>query len=350
MTPGELWSRLAAAGFASGDMPAQASQGPWYVRLMLGIAGCIAAGFLIAFVAVGLAFIVESKTASIAAGLLMIAAAFMLFLAARSDFSSMFGFAVSLAGQALFAYGLFRLLDAPDRATPWAAMAAAEAILALAMPNYIHRLVSAYLAAFCMAMGLALSGGGGLAVGLIAVAVAYAWLNELRLAKLHTAATAIGYGLSLAFIHVESWSFSKDSMIRSLGADPSPWAQAWMGQALVLAALLVVIGMLIRRAGWSLREAKAVLALAAAAAVGAASFKAPGLAGGLMIVVLGFSNGNRVLTGLGIAALLYCVSSYYYLLDVTLLAKAGVLAASGVVLLAARWLLLNVILPKDADA
>src|SRR5205809_2120555 len=82
----------------------------------------------------------------------------------------------------------------------------------------------------------------------------------------------------------------------------------------------------------------------------AASFKAPGVAGGLMIVLVGFANGNRLLAGLGIAALLYYVSSYYYLLDATLLAKAGVLAASGVVLLGARWLLLNVVMPERAYA
>ena len=68
-----------------------------------------------------------------------------------------------------------------------------------------------------------------------------------------------------------------------------------------------------------------------------------------MIVLVVFANGNRLLAGLGIAALLYYVSSYYYLLDATLLAKAGVLAASGVVLLGARWLLLNVIMPEKAS-
>jgi len=114
--------------------------------------------------------------------------------------------------------------------------------------------------------------------------------------------------------------------------------------------LLSAVWMLLRRAGWSLPESKSILSLAVAGAIGAASFKAPGVAGGLMIVLVGFANGNRLLAGLGIAALLYYVSSYYYLLDATLLAKAGVLAASGVVLLGARWLLLNVVMPERASA
>jgi len=70
-----------------------------------------------------------------------------------------------------------------------------------------------------------------------------------------------------------------------------------------------------------------------------------------MIVLLGFANGNRVLVGLGIASLLFYVSGYYYLLDATLLVKSGVLAATGAVLIAARWLVLNVVMPKErADA
>jgi hypothetical protein len=350
MTQRETWSRLVAAGCASGEAPAHEAQGPWYVRLMLGIAGCIAAGFLMAFVGVGLSFLVESKVGSIAVGMAMIGAAFALLHAARTDFSAMFGFAVSLAGQALLGYGIARLLERAGDAAPWAAMALVEAVLALAMPNFIHRLASAYLAALCLATALALSGGAGLAVGIIGAGMAYVWLSELRRARLHAMVTGVGYGMALAFVHVQSWSFGEGSIIHSLGAKPVSWTQAWMGQALVLGAFLAVVATLVRRAGWSLREPRTLAALAAAAAIGAASFKAPGVAGGLMIVSLGFAHGNRVLTGLGIAALLFFVSSYYYRLDATLLAKAGVLATSGLVLLGARWLLLNVILEKDPGA
>ena len=68
-----------------------------------------------------------------------------------------------------------------------------------------------------------------------------------------------------------------------------------------------------------------------------------------MIVVLGFANGNRVLTGLGIAALLFYVFAYYYLLQETLLFKSGVLLATGFVLLVARWIM-HVVSKERADA
>jgi hypothetical protein len=347
----QLWSKLASAGLTVGDMPeAQETHAPWYVRVMLGIAGFIAAVFLLGFVGVGLAFVLESKTASLAVGFMMIAAAYAVFRAApRSDFGSMFALAVSFAGQALVAYGAWGLLNHRG-GQHWDAIAAIEAILALAMPNFIHRGVSAYAAVVALALALASSGAEGIAGGLAAVAVAGLWLNEVRLAKHHAVVTPIGYGLTLAFIQVEGSNFTGHSVMAILGSQGQTWAKPWMGEALVVAALLFAVWTLLRRAGWSLSESKSILSLAVAAAIGAASFKAPGVAGGLMIVLAGFANGNRLLAGLGIAALLYYVSSYYYLLDATLLAKAGVLAASGMVLLGARWLLLNVIMPEKAAA
>src|SRR6267378_600925 len=143
----QLWAKLAAAGLTVGDMPeAQETLTPWYVRVMLGIAGFIAAVFLLGFVGVGLAFVLESKIASLSVGFMMIAAAYAVFRAApHSDFGSMFALAVSFAGQALVAYGVWGVLDQRG-GRPWVAIAAIEAILALAMPNFIHRGVSAYAA------------------------------------------------------------------------------------------------------------------------------------------------------------------------------------------------------------
>lgn len=346
MTRAELWAVLSRSGLASGEMPRDEAQAPWYVRLMLGVAGCIAAAFLIGFVAVGLEFVVQSKLGSVFAGSLMIASAYVLFLAARSDFSAMFGFAVSVAGQALLAYGVFRLLEGLGRATPWLLMAVVEAALAVLMASYLHRLASAYATVLLLAGAFALSGAGALAPALAAAAVAYVWLGELRNPRLHAILHPIAYGLTLGLIHVETFNWGGKSFIAAF-ARPGvvDWAKPWMGECLVLATLLIVVWRLLCLSGWGPREPRSVIALATAAAIGAASLKAPGVAAGFIIVLLGFANGNRVLWGLGIAALLLYVSAYYYLLDATLLFKAGVLAVSGALLLGARWVMLKRILP-----
>ena len=344
-----LWSRLAAAGLTTGEMPtATASHTPWYVRVMLCIAGLIAAGFLLGFVGAGFAFIVQSKTASAAAGFMLMTAAYALFRAVpRSDFGSMFALAVSLAGQALFIYGFFGLFERGASGTAYLLIAAIETALAIVMPNVIHRFASAYAAALALAFGLAASGVGFIAAGLIATAVAVVWLNEGRLASIHATAVPIGYGLTVAFIQIEATTLLGRGLFVPMAAS-TVLERPWLGEALVTATLIAGIATLIKRAAWRWDEPKTIFTLLAVLAIGAASFKAPGIAGGLLIVMLGHANGNRVLTGLGVAALLFYVSGYYYQLDVTLLVKSGVLAATGAVLLAARWLMLNFIMPDDA--
>jgi uncharacterized membrane protein len=323
------------------------SPAPWYVRTMLGAAGCLAALFLLGFVVVGLEFVVKSRTASMIAGVIMIGGAYVLLRASRGDFSAMFSFALSLVGQALLGYGIFSELRG-ERTAPWAAMTIVEVILAAAMPNFIHRFAAVYLAGFMFGMALGVIGAGGLTAGLLAAATAWVWLSAQRPGAAEGALVPIGYGAALALVNAESatsWEQALVGFTSSYGA--RDLLRAWTGEALALAAFLFVIGMLLRQAGWRLSDRRALIALAVAAAAGAASFKAPGIASGLMIVLLGFASGRRVLLGLGIVALLFYVSSYYYQLNTTLLVKSGVLAATGVVLLAARWLMLRVVLPAE---
>jgi len=344
----ELWAKLASAGLTVGGMPEAEGHTPWYVRVMLGIAGWLAAGFLLGFVGVGFAFVMESKTASIAVGFMVIAASYAVFrMAPRNDFSSMFGLAVSFAGQALVTSGIVGLFERyMTGAAPWLMIAAIEAALAVAMPNFIHRVVSAAAAALAFVYACEISGAHAVAAGVLAASVAFVWLQEMRFGRFVAVAAPIGYGLTLAMIQVEGMASFRHSMAILAQEKAFLGTSLWIGETLVAIALLASVWMLARRAGWRHGESRTVLALAAAAAIGAASFKAPGIAGGLMIVLLGFANGNRVLASLGIASLLVYVSSYYYLLDATLLAKSGVLLATGAVLLGVRWLVLAVVMPK----
>jgi hypothetical protein len=304
MSSSQLWSKLASAGLTVGDMPATAeAHAPWYVRVMLGIGGLIAAGFLVGFVAAGFAFIVQSNVASLAVGLMIIAGAYAVFRAAPpSDFLSMFALAASFAGQALMIFGVLGFFDRHvNGAMPWAVIAVIEAVLAVAMPNFIHRTLSALAAGLAFAYACEVSGARAVPAGVVAAAVAFVWLNEARLGKLHAIVAPVGYGLTLAFMQIEGMALLRNSVAMVFGSRISPEASSWIGEALVVATLLVSVGVLLKRTGWTLREPRTVLALVAAAAIGAASFKAPGIAGGLMIVLLGFANGNRVLVGLGIA-------------------------------------------------
>src|SRR5215210_4001674 len=106
-----LWARLSAAGLTAGEAPhVEVSHVAWYIRVMLCIAGLIAATCLFAFVGVAFRFLVESSAGSTGSGLALIASAYALFRAARhSDFGTMFALSTSFAGQALLLFGLSRL-------------------------------------------------------------------------------------------------------------------------------------------------------------------------------------------------------------------------------------------------
>ena len=105
---------------------------------------------------------------------------------------------------------------------------------------------------------------------------------------------------------------------------------------LVGLVLCAVAWRLLAREGVPLTSRAAIAAGSAALVVALLGVKMPGLAAAGLLLVLGFANGNRVLLGLGLLGLIGFVSSYYYRLDATLLAKSGYLAAGGIALLLVR--------------
>ena len=94
------------------------------------------------------------------------------------------------------------------------------------------------------------------------------------------------------------------------------------------------------------------LAALAAVLCGVLDLKAAGIASSLLLVVLGFAHGNRLLLALGLLSLAACVSWFYYALALNLLEKSLWLAVAGGALLLAR-VLLRVLLgppPPAVDA
>lgn len=72
-----------------------------------------------------------------------------------------------------------------------------------------------------------------------------------------------------------------------------------------------------------------------------ASMKVEGIIIGMVILILGFANSNRILMAMGTLSLLTYISAYYYLLETTLLNKSFFLLLLGIVLLVLRWVLLK---------
>lgn len=336
----DLWRCLADAGLVQGERPPVPLEPPWFVRLLLGFAGWLAALFLLGFVSTAMSWLLDSEMASIVAGLLLCGAAWLMFrTTAVNAFATQFALALSFAGQALFALGVFGTLGrSQGLAEPWLWVALQQAVLLAVMPSAVHRLWSAFAAATALYLALRDGAPAFLAPALMLAAAAWAWLHELRWPRISAVLRPAAYGLVLALIFVE---LAAGLFRPAIGLDATPPGRRTWGQLLNGAVLLAVVWVLLRRSGVRWPGKASVTLLAGALVVVLVSLAAPGIAAGTCLLLLGYAHGNAVLAGLGGAALLLYAAGYYYELDVTLLVKSQALAATGAALLALRWVLLR---------
>jgi hypothetical protein len=337
-----LWAMLVARGLATGAVPQRdKARAPWFVRVMLGIAGWIGALFLLGFAGVMFASILDRPLgAAVLGALACVGAAVMFRSRPKSDFAEQFGLAVSIAGQGMIVIALGKWFGMKL----WPAallMAGVQTCLFLLAPSFVHRVWVAWTGVFAIALALDDVGLRLLVLPLAMGVFTWVWVREFDFGSRAEMARAGGYGLALfaclqlVFMHGEQlWGLFLFGDVAQFGR-----AVAWIGAGLSAAVLPLAVVVLLGREGVGLDSRAGQLALASAVIVGVASFKAPGVGSAVAILVIGFANGNRVLSGLGILALLGYLSQFYYALHATLLEKSILLVCSGLALLLARFVL-----------
>lgn len=352
-----VWEQLLEAGLIgpgalAESEPDMESESPWFIKVLLAFCGWFASLFLLGFVGLGFVFVMDSAAASLATGLAVIASAYALLRSAGNEFIEHLGLAVSLAGQALVVWGLVQLNDGYVH-IPWLLILLVEAPLAVLMPNFVHRVFSAFWAAVALSLHLAYLGVPYLANGLLLFGATWLWLNEFRYPQEIRKFQALGYGLVLALVPIGgSAFFMGDIRDWFMGDEASPpMMRPWMGELLVAAAALYLVWRLVEqeRQHRGIPRRTVIGVLAGTLLLCVAALEAQGITVGFVIMLLGFAAGNRMLLGLGLAALLFYVSAYYYTLEMTLLAKSLTLLTVGVLLLLCRWLMLNFLAPKKEE-
>lgn len=340
----DLWLRLKAEGLVEGELPpATTATAPWFVRVMQGVGGWIAALFLLGFVGSGLAFVFRSSGIAFIFGLAACAAASAIFKTkSDNDFASQFGMALSLAGQGLVLFALIDNLHSQTSAVALG-MALFQVVLFIVIPNFVHRVWTAGSGAMAIVYALMDWHLLAYAPGILSLACTWVWLNEFQDMQHANAIRPGGYGLTLALMMVVTMlaSTSHTGMFFFNQRLPVIEYHVWIGAGVSGLALLWAVYRLLIREGVQPASRAGVRMLAATSILAIATLKAPGLAPATLILLLGFSNGNRVLFGLGVAALLGYLSFYYYSLEITLLQKSELMAATGIALLTARYMLLH---------
>ncbi len=339
---GSLWGLLKEEGLVEGEVPRDTvALTPWYVRTMLGIAGWIGALFLLGFVGAGFAFVMKSAAAALVVGASLCAVAtFMFRTRANGDFFSQFAFALSLAGQMLIVAGL-RQIGSAQISNIALVFALLQAALFLLMPNFIHRVWSAMTGSGALVMALSNWGFHPYMQAGIFAAFSWAWLNEFSYPGRSAGMRAIGYGLVLLLI-TDLVMGSAAGMARSLWLERAGISllggafAPWIAAALIGATIIWVVWKLLLREGLTLTKEPGLAAIGGAVLVALVSIKAPGIGLTMVILLIGYANGNRVLLGLGIFSLLAYLSHYYTMLQITLLEKSVLLFCTGIVLIAVR--------------
>lgn len=334
----ELWQRLEGADLVNGELP-DAGATPWFVRVMLGIAGWIGALFILGFVGTGFAMVMQSSGAALVAASICCGGAFAIFrLPSKGDFVSQFGMATGIAGQALFAAAIFQELRG-DFFIGYLLFAAVEGGLTLLMPNFVHRIFTTLGGVAALYLGLARVGVSVIALPLMAAGSALVWRREIPLARRADLWQPVGYGLALGLLLTATTSLFEKELLNFFRYGVSRWMQQYgpeIGTLLVILIVLWVIIDILQQLSVDPAGRMGLAILGCALLLLSVSFPAHGFAVAALLVLLGFAGGNRVLFGVGILAMASFISLYYYQMRETLIYKAMILAATGTILLLVR--------------
>lgn len=346
-----LWQQLQDKDLVSGEFQStQEIESPWFIKLLLAFSGWFASLFILGFLLLTLQDLVENGIICFLVGAVMITMAYNVLKNNPSEFREHLMLAFSFAGQALIAWAIFIYDSHPSDLLLWFAILVMQSSLSLVMPNYVHRVCCAFFASIALAICLYYLHLSAITSAMLLLLVLFLVLNEWRSVKWQPAFEAISYGVVLLLIPL------KASYI--IGYDLSYWLNesrlqpSWfyyLDELLLLVAMLYLVITLILRSQHQLPFNTKLVIMGATIGLCLLSMQASGITIGFALLILGFSNSNKLLQGLGMISLLFYISSYYYLLTLTLLEKSGILLIMGLFILAIRLVLLKWFDPIQVD-
>jgi len=343
-------STLAEEGHVPADWPGQAQtalaelehQQPWYVRAMVGVGAWLASLLLVTFI--GGVNLLTSEAGFIVTGALLMLGAVVVRRQVDNDFFNQAALAISLAGQALLAYGVAETVGGRELEAVLYSLILVNGVLIAAYPDRTHRFLSVvFMVTACVGLLYNWKLQWFLAYLAPLLATGYVvLLHEGRSAgrALDAVTWPVMAGLMFSAFGVVMLStlYVFPELVRDFQFYPNPWISTLLFGVLLLYAEWKVL------AGVPSSAAKGVMPAIYALSVLTvlAALQAPGLVYALLVILLGTGVGHRVMTGVGLVFLVVFVGAYFYGVDISLLMKSLTLLATGLVLLVGRWGLLAV--------
>lgn len=348
-----LWNRLKNADLVTGEQPETGNTGDqnlWYVRVLQGFAGWLAAIFLLAFLGFGVAGLFEHGQALIVMGVVINFSTYLFFKTKpESDFFEQMVLAFSLTGQLLFTFGLLILSDFRDH--EWLFVVGLyQAVLARVIDHYVHRFLCTWFAVIAAFWGFEWLVNTGLGSALVAAGFVWIWLNKTGWENERGLYEPVGYGLALSIVTLNVQSIVWFNELFNRHNDSISWVyqHAPLVSALLNSSvLLYFVYRLAQEQGIDFTSTTGKWLLLAAIVLLFSAMPVVGLSSALLVLLVGFARQKIVLMVMGALALLGFVSWYYYSLAQTLLVKSLILIAMGVVLTIGYWLLNHVFQKND---
>lgn len=305
---------------------------PWYVRLVVGVAAWITA-----LVAIGLGAVIlllaldtDSGIAIATLGAVYFVTGLLLLRVPGSGiFLTQVGLAIAAAGVALVALGAGVEIE-----EVWPAALASAVLTAIIIAITLNRTLQFLSALLTAAL---------FAVTLTDLKVSY-YLDVLSLGGLAGVVLMLRPPQRdvqpLAVVLLLMFPILAIFGPETVGALIEPGKlSGWFAKTLHIGIFLWLVYIHWQRV--TMPEARERLMPFSVAAVLVCMLLPPGSSAALMIMMLAFVLGSRPLALLGTLLQIHYIWRFYYDLEITLLAKSGILTAVGVVLLVAWWLMLR---------
>lgn len=340
----DVFAQLKLDGLATdaADAPARAALEtelrdhlPWYVRAAVGFGAWLATAFFLGFLLFFLELDEGLPRISVGLAFLMLAVWRRPFT--TSEFLRHAAVAVSLAGLGLVIAGMWDQFD--SRVTAGLVVIMSVALIRL-MPDRVFRFlatITMVVAIYLLVMDERVLRGFELVTLVIAAVAAFVWRFRLdeRSGGVEEMLRPVGYALILALFGALLVGMS--TQLGRLSFDTGRWLVVGRVTTIGLtAALLALVWTILDEQGRPMKSSSSVAALLGVVALGASTLTTPGIVGGAAVLTLAFDRRDKILLGVAAVFLLVFGSVYYYSLHLTLLQKSGVLAGSGVLLLAIR--------------
>jgi len=307
----------------------QTTRDPAYIRILSGIGAWFAAFFLIGFL--GISGIITNEAGALVCGLGFLSATVVLAKTCKATFPGQLALALAFAGNIMALFGVIGMFHhSMNLPLMLAAQAVIGAVMYILYPSTVYR--------FCAPVAVAV--------------IATIWVcEEGEFWFLHILIAAETLLAGILLLHTKQTPFLQP-LIRSVAATlPATllfmnlsvielfhwrlWSATPNSPFAVSSAVLAVglVYMFFRLAGGLKQYRQTWLITAVSATILLGIFTNPGVLVATGLLVAGYAFGDRALTALSYLFLPCFLVVFYYVMDVSLACKSGVIAGSGLILL-----------------